>query len=84
MFSIVGFIGEGHQAVLEWISDPIVAVGFVLYLTFMFYHAQLGIQVILEDYLHAEGVRLVVLLISKATFLVFGIAAVFAVLRISL
>ncbi len=84
MFSIVGHMGEDLETVRTWIAQPHVAVLLVLYLGFMFYHGQLGMQVIIEDYVHRSGLRLCCLLVTKAVLLVSGLAGIFAILRIAL
>ena len=84
MFSIVCHLGDDYSAMLQWVSTPYVAVLLVLYFAFMFFHAQLGLQVVIEDYIHHEGWRLGILLLSKAVMLVCGVAAVFAVLSVAL
>lgn len=84
LFSIVDQLGQSHLAVQEWIADPFTAFCLILYSIFMFYHAQLGLQVVIEDYVHNRGIRLALLLFSKVVLLLFGILAVFSVLRIAL
>ena len=44
-----------------WIGSPLPAVLIISLLIAMFYHAQLGLQVVIEDYIHAEGPKLAVL-----------------------
>lgn len=84
LFSVTGRLGDTHPVVLEWIAEPVTALCLVVYSTFMFYHAQLGIQVVVEDYVHSRGARTALMLLSKAVFLVCGALAVFSVLRIAL
>ncbi|MFO1352118.1 MAG: succinate dehydrogenase, hydrophobic membrane anchor protein [Gammaproteobacteria bacterium] len=68
----------------HWLRGPINAVLLVLMLVIAFYHAMLGVQVILEDYVRREGLRLVVLLALKALLVLLAAIAVFAVLRVAL
>jgi len=83
-FSIVGHIDDDYVTVLAWISSPGVAVMLLLFLGFMFFHAQLGLQVVIEDYVHNETVKMAALLAVKALALLAGVASIFAVLRIAL
>ena len=84
LFSVIGHIGDDYQTVMKWISHPGIAVPLILYLGFMFFHAQLGLQVIVEDYCHDQATKLCILVLTKAVFLVAGVASVFSVLRIAL
>lgn len=84
LFSVIGQLGSDFAAVRSWISQPHVAVLLLLYLVSMFYHGMLGMQVILEDYIHTEGLRLVIILFTKAVLLVAATASIFAVLSVAL
>ncbi len=84
VFSIVGHIGDDHAAALAWVGQPGVALMLMLFLGFMLYHAQLGVQVVLEDYVHSEPVKLALMLIVKGLALVAGLGGILAVLRVAL
>jgi succinate dehydrogenase / fumarate reductase, membrane anchor subunit len=72
----------GHASVITWLSQPISAVLAILTIVVAVYHSQLGVQVVLEDYLQG-GVRLTVLLLLKFLHILIGALGVFAVLRIA-
>lgn len=80
--SIVSLIGADHAAVAEWIGQPIPAVILVLLIAATFHHAQLGLQVVIEDYVHAEGLKIAMILLVKGLAVVLAVASLFAVLRI--
>jgi len=85
MFSIVHHTASsGFDEVVAWISHPWVAVFLVLYLATLFYHAQLGVQVVMEDYIHNQGLKTVSLLLGKGILLLSALVSIFAVLRIAL
>lgn len=73
-----------HRAVTEWLRQPSAAVPMLLLVAATFWHLKMGLQVVVEDYVHDEGNRfLAVALISFAA--VAGAAfALFAVLKIAL
>ena len=73
-----------HRGVTEWLKDPLAAVPMLLLVAATFWHLKMGLQVIVEDYVHEEGNRfLCLLLIAFAAWLGAAFAA-FAVLRIAL
>lgn len=80
--SVVTMIGAGHAAVAAWAGSPLVAGLLILLIVATFYHGALGLQVVIEDYVHAEMSKLVLLLIVKATALVLGLAGVLSVLTL--
>jgi succinate dehydrogenase / fumarate reductase membrane anchor subunit len=55
----------------------------VLLIVATFHHMQLGLQVVIEDYIHGEGIKIASLMIMKGGSLVLGIAATFAVLKVA-
>lgn len=83
-FSVINHIGDDHSAVANWVGTPSVAVLLTLFLAFMFYHAHLGLQVVIEDYVHSEGLKFGLLVLQRGILLLATIGAVFSVLRIAL
>lgn len=81
--SIAGLSGASHAAVRDWLASPVVAVLMVLLSVATFYHAQLGLQVIYEDYIHNRAVRMAADLATKFAAAVLAVASVFAVLKIA-
>ncbi|HEX9465143.1 MAG TPA: succinate dehydrogenase, hydrophobic membrane anchor protein [Alphaproteobacteria bacterium] len=80
--SVIGLVGASHAAVVDWIASPIPAVLLVLLIAATFHHAQLGLQVVIEDYVHREGAKVALILFVKGAAIVLALAALFAVLRI--
>lgn len=72
-----------HRGVTEWLRDPRAAVPMLLLVAATFWHLKMGLQVIIEDYVHDEGNRFLALLLL--TFAAVGGAAfaIFAVLKIA-
>ena len=73
----------GYDLLVEWVSQPLVTVGLVLLIGAVFYHAQLGLQVVIEDYVSSHARRTVLLLLSNLLCLLFGTVGVVSVLKIS-
>jgi succinate dehydrogenase / fumarate reductase membrane anchor subunit len=56
----------------------------ILLVSATLYHALLGVQVVVEDYIHQEGFKFLLLIGLKFLFLVLGVAAIFSLLKIAL
>ncbi len=81
--SIVCMTGASYGDMRDWLGQPIVAVLMLLMITAGFIHLKLGVQVVIEDYVHGEGLKLVSLLLNTFFCLAVGVAAAFAVLKIA-
>ena len=75
--------GASHEHVVAWLSSPVAAALAVLLVLVAAWHALLGLQVVIEDYVGAKGKRTAVLLIVKFAFAVAAVIGVLAVLRIA-
>lgn len=81
---VIRSIGLGYLELLERFGKPYNVVLLVLMLGSFFYHAALGLQVVIEDYIHGEGAKLLTLLTMKFVMAVFAVSSIYAVLRIAL
>ncbi|MCP4329522.1 MAG: succinate dehydrogenase, hydrophobic membrane anchor protein [Alphaproteobacteria bacterium] len=82
--SVAALTGADHAVFLQWISSPVVTVLLVLLIVATFHHAQSGIQVVIEDYVHSEPIKISAIIAVKGLAIVLGVASVVAVLRIAL
>jgi len=73
-----------YQEMVEWLASPLNTLGMVAWVLAVFYHAALGLQVIIEDYITAEGVKIVAVWTVNLSFLLLALAALIAVFRILL
>lgn len=83
VLSLYGVIGGGYDAMIDWVSNPLVAVLLVTLIIATFYHATLGLQVVYEDYISGHWLRVGVDLGTKFICFLLGAAGVFAVLKIA-
>lgn len=81
--SIVGLAGADYDTVVTWIGQPVVAVVLILFLFTSFYHLKLGLQVVVEDYVHNEGVKMAVQIAITFGCILVGALSIFAVLKIA-
>jgi succinate dehydrogenase / fumarate reductase membrane anchor subunit len=73
-----------HAAVVADIGRPVNSILLLLLSITLGYHSYLGIQVVIEDYVHSPGLKVVTLLFSRFAHVALVAAAVFAVLKIGL
>ncbi|MGO8921177.1 MAG: succinate dehydrogenase, hydrophobic membrane anchor protein [Stellaceae bacterium] len=81
--SLIALAGADRAAVIAWLRHPLPAIATVLMLIAVFYHAALGLQVVIEDYVHAEWLKLSTLVAMRLICIAFAVAGIFAVLRIA-
>ncbi len=68
----------------EWLVSPVAALVMVLLLASLFLHAKLGMQVVIEDYVHAPFMKYALLLLMAGVCYSFAAAGIIAVLRLHL
>jgi succinate dehydrogenase / fumarate reductase membrane anchor subunit len=78
----------GHQhaddaTIAAWVSSPLVAILLIALIGIGCYHFHLGLQVIVEDYVHGDLNKLMTLLFCRALAFLIGLSGIYAVLRIS-
>jgi succinate dehydrogenase / fumarate reductase, membrane anchor subunit len=83
VFIVVALLGRNHAAVVQILGSPLVAIVMLLSIFSITVHMRIGMQVIIEDYVHDESAKLV--LIMANTFFAFavGLASAFAILMLS-
>lgn len=84
IFSVIGLLGQPHAAVVNWMSSPIVLVLMLALIVAMFHHMQLGLQVVIEDYIRGDKCRMMALLAMKAVTWLLGLSAAVAALKMGL
>lgn len=80
--SLVMLSGADYDAARAWIGSPVVMVLLILTIVIGLHHAQLGMQVVIEDYVHSEGLKLASIIAVRFIAVFFGLAATVAILRI--
>jgi succinate dehydrogenase / fumarate reductase, membrane anchor subunit len=82
--SAMALAGTDYAGARAWLAHPFNTTMMLLLLIAMFWHARLGLQVVIEDYVHHEGAKVASLIaVSFAVFLFGGLAAV-SVLKVAL
>ena len=80
--SLVMLSGADYTAVRAWIGSPLVMLLLVLTISVGLHHGQLGMQVVIEDYVGNDGWKLALIVFVKFIAVLFGLGAIVAILRI--
>lgn len=73
----------GYEFVVAWIAAPLNAVLLLLLIPTLVYHSQLGVQVVVEDYVHHHGLKVATMMVLTFAHVTIAALAIFAVLRIA-
>jgi succinate dehydrogenase / fumarate reductase membrane anchor subunit len=84
VISVLALPSFDHATVVNWMSGTVTAFAMVLFVLVAVWHSQLGIRVVIEDYVHDEGMKTVALALSTFVHFALAAAGVLAVLRIAL
>lgn len=76
-------IGDDHAEVLATYQNPWTAIFTILFIAVAFNHLRLGLQVVIEDYVHGKAARTALLLGNTMFCVLFGATGVFAVAKIA-
>lgn len=80
--SIIAHAGSDHAAFVAWLRTPLAAILMVLLLTALFHHTVLGLQVVIEDYMHS-GAKFAALIAVRLGCFALAAAGIVATLRIT-
>ena len=80
---VVSLLGRNHATAQQTLGSPLVAIVMLLFIGSITYHMRIGMQVIIEDYVHDEIAKLVSLMANTFFSFAVGLAAVFAILKLS-
>jgi len=84
VYSILTIPGFTHADALAFIGAPLNSVLLMLLVVTMAYHSILGVQVVIEDYVHGHGLKLTSLIISRFAHTFLAVAAIYAIIKIGL
>lgn len=83
-WSIIGLVHADHAVFTWWLSQPLNAGLMIVTIITLFYHAMLGCEVIIDDYLHTPWFKTVKLIGMKIVLAAACLACIYAVLKVAL
>jgi succinate dehydrogenase / fumarate reductase membrane anchor subunit len=79
---ITQLMGLDRASTAFWFQNPFHALGTLIFVVALALHAKLGMQVIIEDYVHCEAKKLTLLIFNSAVMIVFALLSIFAIARL--
>lgn len=84
VINIILLAGADLREVQAWVGDPITSVLLTVMFIAMFYHMQLGLQVVIEDYVYSERLKVAFIFSVKSMAMFLAAISLFAILKIVL
>jgi len=75
VLSLMGHLGQDRAQLSQWLRSPSTATPMALFLIAGFWHLKLGLQVVIEDYVHHEGWKIASLVLMNLLVVAFAVAA---------
>lgn len=73
----------GYASMIKWLSAPLAATGIILLVISVFWHARLGLQIVIEDYMVDAGTKLAILAALNLAIIGGGAFAIFSVAKLA-
>jgi succinate dehydrogenase / fumarate reductase membrane anchor subunit len=80
---VVSLLGRNHAAVVRILGSPLVAMLMLLFIGSVTYHMRIGMQVIIEDYVHREVTKLALIMLNTFFAIAIALTATYAILKLS-
>ena len=81
--SVISLAGAGHKEVAQWLANPLAALLMLLLVIAGIWHLKLGLQVVIEDYVHANGLKVACLMVNTFACILVASGSVLAIVKLS-
>ena len=80
---VVALLGRNHAAAQQILGSPLVAIVMLLFIGSITYHMRIGMQVIIEDYVHEETAKLALIMLNTFFAIAVALASAYAIFKLS-
>jgi succinate dehydrogenase / fumarate reductase membrane anchor subunit len=80
---VISLLGRNHAAVAQTLGSPLIAIIMLLFILSVVTHMRLGLQVVIEDYVHEDKMKLVLVIANTFYCVAVGLVCVYAILKLS-
>jgi succinate dehydrogenase / fumarate reductase membrane anchor subunit len=83
LYAMLGLAGTSEVTALQFLAHPLNAILMGAFVCFSLWHAYLGLQVVIDDYIHTPGSKIILMLLIRFSVIATGATCLFAVVRIA-
>ena len=83
LFVILTLVGRNHAGAAQILGSPLVAIILLLFIIASAWHMKIGMQVVIEDYVHSEKLKLASVMANNFFSVAVALASIYAILKLS-
>jgi len=80
---VISLVGRNHAAAAQILGSPLIAILMLLFIISVTYHMRIGMQVIIEDYVHEETSKIAFIVLNTFYTIAVALVSAFAILKLS-
>ena len=80
---ILTLLGRNHAAAAQILGSPLIAIIMMLFIIASCWHMKIGMQVVIEDYIHDEKLKLLSVIANNFFSIAVGLASIYAIIKLS-
>jgi succinate dehydrogenase / fumarate reductase membrane anchor subunit len=80
---VMMLLGRNHAAAAQILGSPLIAIIMILFIIASVWHMKIGMQVVLEDYVHNEKLKLAAIIANNFFSYAIGLSSIYAILKLS-